>query len=102
MLQTYQGEIKNGAVVFMKPPKLNNGTRVLIVPQNNSESEWLTATQAAKRFQVAAALVRQWMKSGKVRVAPHDIKLANAGDVEDAVEQHELFGLSMQVINREE
>ncbi|NUO78484.1 hypothetical protein HUU05_00280 [candidate division KSB1 bacterium] len=102
MLQTYQGVIKNGAVVFLKPPKLTNGTRVLIMPQNDSEKEWLTAAQAAKRFQIAAALIRQWMKSGKVRVAPHDIKLVNAGDVEDAVEQHELLGLSMQVIKREE
>ncbi len=102
MLQTYLGVVENGAVVFLKPPKLTNGTRVIIVPQNTSEKEWLTVPQAAKRFQVAATLIRQWMKSGKVRVAPHDLKLANASDVEDAVEQHELLGLSMQVIKREE
>ena len=102
MLQTYQGVVKNNAVIFLKPPKLTDGMRVLIVPQNDSEKEWLTVAQAAKRFQIAAALIRHWIKSGKVRVASHDIKLANAGDIEDALEQHELLGLAMQVITREE
>jgi len=102
MAETYVGIVENGKVVLPKQAKLNNGTPVLVVPQSDSENEWLTVARAAKRFQISATLLRQWIKSGKVRVHLHDPKLINASDVEDATEQHELLGISMRVIEREE
>ncbi len=102
MLQTYQGVVENGVVVLPKQAKLNDGTSVLVVPQIEKENEWVTVKQAAKRFEVPAALIKQWIKSAKVRVHPEDPNLINADDLEDAIEQNDLFNLTMQVINREE
>lgn len=102
MAETYRGVVKKGIIVLPKQAKLRDGTRVLVMPEVNLENQWLTVTQAAKRFEISATLVRQWVKSAKVRVHPHDPRLVNAGDVEDAVEQHELFKLSMQVAEQED
>jgi hypothetical protein len=102
MAETYRGVVENGIVVLPKQAKIRDGTPVLVTPQIDSENEWLTVTQAARRFEASAALVRQWVKSAKVRVHPHDPKLVSAGDVEDALEQHELLGLTMRVVEQEE
>jgi hypothetical protein len=102
MLQTYQGVVENGTVVLPKQAKLNDGTPVLVVPQIEKENEWVTVKQAAKRFEVSATLIRQWIKSAKVRVHPEDPNLINADDLEDAIEQNDLFNLTMQAIRREE
>lgn len=102
MIQTYQGVVENGVVILPKQAKLNNGTSVLIFPQIEAQQEWLTMKQAAKRFEVSVAQVRQWVKSAKVRVHPHDLNLVNADDLEDAIEQDELFNLTMQVVEKEE
>ncbi len=101
-MQTYLGTIKNGKVVLPKPVKLDNGTPVLVMPQVDWENEWMTVTNAAKQFGIATNLVRQWMKSAKVRIHPADPKLVNAGDMEDAVEQHNLFESTMQIIERDD
>lgn len=100
MLQTYRGVVENGMVVLPRQVKLNNGTPVLVVPQIEKENEWLTVKQAAKRFKVSAALIKQWIKSAKVRVHPNDLNLVNADDLEDAIEQNELFNLTMQLVER--
>jgi hypothetical protein len=102
MLQTYQGVVENGVVILPKQAKLNNGTPVLIFPQIEAQQEWLPVKQAAKRFEVSVAQVRQWVKSAKVRVHTHDPNLVNADDLEDAIEQNELFNLTMHVVEREE
>lgn len=101
-MQTYVGTIKNGKVVLPKPVKLDNGTPVLVMPQVDWENEWMAAAKAAKQFGVSANLVRQWMKSAKVRIHPADSKLVNAGDVEDAVDQHDLFESTIRVIDRDD
>lgn len=102
MLQTYQAIVENGIVVLPKQAKLNNGTPVLVVPQIGKENEWVTVKQAAKRFEAPATLIKQWIKSAKVRVHPENPNLINAGDIEDAIEQNQLFNLTMQAIEREE
>lgn len=102
ILETYRGVVENGIVVLPKQFKFNNGTPVLIVPQVDQENEWLTVKQATKRFGVSAGLVRNWVKSAKVRVNSQNPNLINASDLEDAVEQNELFNLTMQVVEREE
>ncbi|MCI0693556.1 hypothetical protein L0337_16305 [candidate division KSB1 bacterium] len=102
MLQTYQGVVENGVVVLPKQAKLNDGTSVLVVPQIEQENEWVTVKQAAKRFEAPATLIKQWIKSAKVRVHPENPDLVNADDLEDAIEQNELFNLTMQAIEREE
>jgi transposase-like protein len=102
MLQTYQGVVENGMVILPKQAKLENGTRVLILPQIETPQEWLTVKRAAKRLDVSAAQVRKWVKSAKVRVHLHDPNLVNADDLEDAIEQDELFDLTMQVVERDE
>ena len=102
MAQAYYGVVENGMVVFPKRVKLNNGTRVLVTPQIDLENEWLIVTQAAKRFELSVTLVRQWMRSGKVRVHSSNPKLVNADDLEDAAEQHHLFDSTMQVIERDD
>jgi hypothetical protein len=68
----------------------------------DSENEWLTVRQATKRFGVAAALARKWVKSGKVGVNHQNPSLINASDLEDAVEQDELFDLAMQTMERDD
>jgi len=100
MAEVYSGVVENGKVVLPKRIRLNNGTAVLIMPQNDSENQWLTVTQAAKQFRVSAKNIRGWMKSAKVRVHVGNPELVSAGDVEDAVEQFELFNLSMKVVER--
>lgn len=102
MLQTYQGVVENGVVVLPKQAKLNDGTSVLVVPQIQKENEWVTVKQAAKRSETPAALIKQWIKSAKVRVHPENPDLINADDLDDAIEQNELFNLTMQAIEREE
>lgn len=102
MLQTYQGVVENGIIILPKQAKLNNGTAVLIFPQFEAQQEWLIVKQAAKRFEVSVAQVRQWVKSAKVRVHPRDPNLVNADDLEDAIEQDELFNLTMQVAEKED
>jgi hypothetical protein len=72
------------------------------MPQVDLETEWMTISQATKAFGLASELVQHWIKSAKVRVHPFDATLVNAGDVEDAVEQHKLFALTMEVVEREE
>jgi hypothetical protein len=102
MLQTYQAIVENGIVVLPKQAKLDNGTLVLVVPQIKKENEWLSVKQASKRFEVQATLIKQWIKSAKIRVHPDDLDLVNADDLEDAIEQNELFNLTMQAVEREE
>jgi len=68
----------------------------------NSENEWLTVRQAAKRFGVSAAVVRKWVKSAKVRANSGTSTFINAGDLEDVIEQNELFDLTMQTVERDE
>jgi hypothetical protein len=102
MLQTYQGVVENGVVVLPKQAKLNDGTSVLVVPQIERENEWVTVKQAAKQFETPATLIKQWIKSAKVRVHPENPDFVNADDLEDAIEQNELFNLTMQVAEREE
>jgi len=101
-MDTYQCVVEDGIVVLPKQAKMKDGTNVLVMPQVDLENEWLTIPQAANKFGVSVDLIQQWIKSAKVRVHPLDFKLVNAGDVEDAVEQHELFSLTMQVVEREE
>jgi len=101
MLQTYQGFVENGAVILPKQAKLNNGTPVLIVPQIGMPKEWLSIKQAARRFGVSIMRIRQWVKSAKVRIHPDDPNKVNVDDLEDAVEQDELFNLTMQVVERQ-
>ena len=98
----YQGVVKHGRVVLPDYVQFKEGTSVIVKEQVDLENEWLTIPQVADRFGVTSELVQQWIKSSKVRVSPLDSKLVNAGDVEDAIEQHELFMLSAQVIEREE
>lgn len=102
MLQTYQGVVENGIIILPKQAELNNGTPVLILPQIEAPQEWLTVKQAAKRFEVSAAQVRKWVKSAKVRVHLRDPNLVNGDDLEDAIEQDELFNLTMKVVEKEE
>jgi hypothetical protein len=101
MLQTYQGVVENGVVVLPKQAKLNDGTSVLVVPQIQKENEWVTMKQAARRFEMSATLIKQWIKSAKVRGHPENPDLINTDDLEDAIEQNELFNLTMQVAERE-
>jgi len=68
----------------------------------NSENEWLTVRQATKRFGVSAALLRKWVQSAKVRANSGTPTFVNASDLEDAVEQNELFNLTMRVAERDE
>ncbi|MGH7599113.1 MAG: hypothetical protein ACREOI_22385 [bacterium] len=102
MLQTYQGVVENGVVVLPKQAKLNDGTSVLVVTQSEKENELMTVKQAAKRFETSATLIKQWIKSAKVRVHPENPDLVNIDDLEDAIEQNELFNLTMQAVEREE
>jgi excisionase family DNA binding protein len=95
MAETLYGIVSNGVVVPTRKTRLPEGTRVLVLPQPDRESQWLTASQAAKTLGTTPATVRRWVKSGKVRVHADNPRLVRAGDVEDAVEQHELFLLSM-------
>ncbi len=78
MLQTYQGVVENGVVVLPKQAKLNDGTSVLVVPQIERENEWVTVKRAAKRFETSATLIKQWIKSAKVRVHPVEKVLRQA------------------------
>jgi transposase-like protein len=57
--------------------------------------------QAARRFEMSATLIKQWIKSAKVRGHPENPDIINADDLEDAIEQNELFNLTMQVAERE-
>lgn len=102
MLQTYQGVVENGVVVLPKQAKLSDGVSVLVVTQSEKENEWVTVKQAAKRFETPATLIKQWIKSAKVRVHPENPDLVNADDLEDAIEQNELFNLTMQVVEGKE
>ena len=102
MLQTYQGVVENGNIALPKQAKLSNGTPVLIVPQIKTTREWLSVQQAARRFRIGAGLIRQWLKSAKVRVHPENPSLVNVDDLEDAIEQNELFSLTIKVIENEE
>jgi len=95
MAEALYGIVNNGVVVPTKRTRLREGTRVAILPQPDWESQWLTASQAAKTLGTTPANVRRWVKTGKVRVHAHNPRLVRAGDVEDAVGQHEVFLLSM-------
>lgn len=101
-MATYQGVVKHGIVVLPDYVQFKDGTTVIVKEQVALETEWLTIPQVADRFGVSSELVQQWIKSAKVRVYPLNSKLVNAGDIEDAIEQHELFMLSAQVVEREE
>jgi hypothetical protein len=96
MVESYPGVVKGDVVVLRPKARLPEGTPVLVVPQVDWEKQWLTVALAAKTFEVSSTLVRQWVQSGKVRVHPQSPKWVNAGDVEDAVEQYELFAMTMQ------
>lgn len=98
----YQGVVKHGKVVLPNYVQFKEGTTVIVKEQVDIENEWLTIQHAATKFRVPTELIKQWISSAKVRVYPLDSKLVNAGDVEDAIEQQELFMLSAQVIEREE
>ena len=98
----YQGVVKHGRVVLPDYVRFKEGTNVIVKEQVDLENEWLTIQHAAAKFGIPGKLIQQWIKSAKVRVYPLDSKLVNAGDVEDAIEQHELFMLSAQVVEREE
>lgn len=101
-METYQCVVDDGIVVLPKQAKMKDGTNVLVMSQIDLENEWLTIQQATNKFGVSAELIQQWIKSAKVRVHPLNFRLINAGDVEDAVEQHELFSLTMQLVEGEE
>jgi hypothetical protein len=98
----YQGVVKHGRVVLPDYVQFREGTTVIVKEQVDLENEWLTIPQVVGRFGVSSELVHQWIKSAKVRVSPLDSNLVNAGDMEDAIAQHELFMLSAQVVEREE
>lgn len=98
----YQGVVKHGRVVLPDYAQFKEGTTVIVKEQLDLENEWLTIQHAATKFGVSSELIKQWIKSARVRVYPLDSRLINAGDVEDAIEQHELFILSSQVMEREE
>lgn len=94
-MEALYGIVNNGVVVPTEKTRLREGTRVVMLPQPDWESQWLSASQAAKALGTTPATVRHRVKSGKVRVHAENPRLVRAGDVEDAVEQHELFLLSM-------
>jgi hypothetical protein len=102
IMAIYQGVVKHGRVVLPDYVQFKEGTTVMVKEQVDLENEWLAIPQVDDRFGVSTELIKQWIKSAKVRVYPLDSKLVNAGDVEDAIEQLELFMLSSQVIEREE
>jgi len=101
-MATYQGVVKHGRVVLPDYVQFKEGATVIVKEQVALENEWLTIPQVANRFGVSSELVQQWIKSAKIRIHPLNSKLVNAGDIEDAIEQHELFMLSAQVMERDE
>jgi hypothetical protein len=103
MAEAYAGVVIGGVVVpTMKARRLAEGTPVLVVPQPDWEHHWLTLSQAAEQFDTSPRAIRRWVQSGKVRVCAENRKLVNAGDVEDAVDQWELFSLTMENATKDE
>lgn len=98
----YLGVIANGRVVLDDGMHLPDGTRVVVLPQDDPENEWLTIAEAADRYEVPIELVRHWVKSGKVRVLPDNSGLVNAGDAEDAADEYELATISLERAFRDE
>lgn len=43
---------------------------MLVIPQTDWESQWLTVAQAAKTLGTMPALIRRWVKSGAVKSRP--------------------------------
>ena len=95
MAEALYGTVTNGVIVPTGRRWLPEGTPVVVFPRPDKDGDWLRVSAAAELHGTSATRVRQWAKSGKVRVHSQDAKLVNASDVEDAIEQDDLLALSM-------
>lgn len=98
----YPGVIADGRIVLDDGMHLPDGMRVVVLPHEDPENEWLTVAEAAERHGVPAKVVNRWVESGRVRALPTDDGLVNASDVEDAAEQRALYEMTMRAALAEE
>jgi len=101
-VKQYEGIVRGDVVVLSGRPELPEGTPVLVFPRMDLEDQWLTIPDAVETFDVSLTQLLHWVESGKVRGAVGDPRLVNAGDIEDAVEQNDLYLLAMDSAATEE
>lgn len=98
----YLGVVSNGRIMLDDGMHLPEGMRVMVLPQDDPEDEWLSVTEAAERYEVPVELVQRWVKSGRVRILSDDSSLVNASDVEEAADVHLLAAMSLEKAFRDE